>query len=57
MNKKQFNEIAEALAMEAFLAARKIPGISDAMAYDVKDAVMEKAREIGKTVDERSEAK
>ncbi len=33
-------EEVNALAMAAFLAARKLEGVTDAMAYDVKDAVV-----------------
>lgn len=33
-------ELTEDLSMKAFLAARKLPGITDAMAYAVRDAVL-----------------
>jgi hypothetical protein len=46
MNWQQFEEFTEALAMEAFLAARKLPGVSDALASEVRAAVLNKADDI-----------
>lgn len=43
MTPTQFREVVESIAMSGFLAARKLPGVTEAMAYDVKEAVRAEA--------------
>lgn len=44
VNTKEFDELADMLSMAAFLEARKLPGITDALAYSVRDAVLREAK-------------